>query len=89
MNTFAENSIFVQSRLEKSDPGFACRRGLDLQKTLAALVLSALPLNAEGATIFAKMRDHGIIQNHCFPRNTKTSDRQNSGWNDTRIPDGC
>lgn len=37
----------------------------------------------------SEQQDHGIIQNHCFPRNTKTSDRQNSGWNDTRIPDGC
>jgi len=44
MNTFAENSIFVQSRLEKSDPGIACRRGPDLQKTLATLVLSEVPL---------------------------------------------
>ena len=69
--------------------GIACRRGPDLQKTLATLVLSEVPLNAEGATIFAGMREHGIIQNHCFPRNTKTSDRQNSGWNDTRISDGC
>jgi hypothetical protein len=52
MNTFAVNSIFVQSRLEKSDPGIACRRGPDLQKTLAALVLSEVPLKIICPAIF-------------------------------------